>query len=61
MKLRESQKPNKINITYDNEHYCNKFGFLVRPQKSHFFSPLRKKSIFTEDLFAEDHVTEKIE
>ena len=36
-------------------------GFLGRAQKSHFFfSPLRKKSIFTEDLSAEDHVTEKI-
>ena len=35
-------------------------GFLGRPQKSYFFSPLGKKSIFTEDLSAEDHVTEKI-
>ena len=60
MKLCENLKPNKIHTLYDNEHYCNKSGSLGRPQKSNFFSPLRKKSIFTEDLSAEDHVTEKI-
>ena len=34
---------------------------LQEVHKNHiFFSPLRKKSIFTEDLSAEDHVTERI-
>ena len=33
-------------ITYDNEHYCNKFGSLGSPQKSHFFQPSSKKVNF---------------
>ena len=59
MKLYENLKPNKIRIIYDNKHYYNKWLFRKGTKITFFFSPLRKKSIFTEDLSAEDHVTEK--
>ena len=60
MKLCENLKPSKVHIIYDNEHYCNKWLFRKATKITFFSALFEKKSIFTEDLSAEDHVTEKI-
>ena len=50
MKLCENLKSNKINIIYDNEHYCNKWLFR-KATKITFFSALFEKSQFSLKIY----------